>query len=689
MRTGRTWRWVAATTLVLAAALGAPGRAHAETEVSVVVGVNGHSKLGTHTVLRITVRADELIEGEVRIASERSTTTGQIPVQVPAGTTKDLLVVVPTGDGGRFEIEVRDGDDLVATGRANQRTEDDVELVGVLPRLAARVETVPEQTALGQGLGRAELASIGTDVLDLGPVALEGYDTLIGAGGDLGALSEDQRRAVFLWVNAGGRLLLDDAEGLNVLPEPWRPAPDQTYSFAGRGEVRLLDGAAADGEWAAIIEPSPLGNDRLDGGNDIFIDPQSSLAEQSGVVLPALTPLMIVLAVYGLVVGPLVYLALRRTRRLTLGWFVVPLLAVLTAGGVVAAGGRFRSSGHPATSTFIDASPAGAVALSNVLTFSRSGGDASVTLPARWALDGSLFNFFGDASSTATRVTPAADGRTRLEQRLEAGQVTTNAFTGELVGAPELALRAELTADGQLAGSVTNESVTRLRDVAVFAGGRGEEIGELAPGASAEWSIDAPSDVPRFVSPAGEVWPAPFQDFGDPAAEDEETNVDFGIYGAASLKWDLYPTGVARVVGWSDDVAPAIDPGAGTTSRTAVSTTAVIAADGQPPHPATVRAAIVRSPFGPNGNGNGTEEVYRYVVPPGSDASGGLVLTAAGRLGEVSFWDGTEWTEVTGEDDEWTVPDEAVREGVVLARTVVDEFAGELGQLPTLRAAQP
>jgi len=115
---------------------------------------------------------------------------------------------------------------------------------------------------------------------------------------------------------------------------------------------------------------------------------------------------------------------------------------------------------------------------------------------------------------------------------------------------------------------------------------------------------------------------------------------------------------------------------------------AVIAADAQPPHPATVRAAIVRSPFGPNGNGNGTDEVYRYVLPPGADASGRLVLTGTGQVSDVSFWDGTEWTPVKREGDEVAVPDEAVRDGVVLARTVVDEF-GEPGQLPTLRADEP
>jgi len=690
---GARVRWTSPAALLAAAvaavigAISAPGDVRAESTVDVDVGVNGQTKLGAHAVMRITVRADVLIDGDVEVVADRSTMSTRVPIQVPAGTTKELLLVVPTGDGARFEVEVRDGDDVVATGRGQQRTQDDVELVGVLPRLTARVDGVPEQAALGEGLGRAELVPLTTDVIDLGPVALEGFDTLIGAGADLAALSEPQLRAVLLWVNTGGRLLLDDAESLNLLPEPWRPTADEVYAWAGRGEVRLLAGAASSGEWAEVIEPSPSASDRLDAGGDIFIDPQSSLAEQAGVRLPSLTPLMVVLAAYGLVVGPLVYLALRRARRLTLGWLVVPILAVVTAGGVVTGGGRFRSEGHPATSTFVDISPAGALALSNVLTFSRSGGDASVTLPAGWHPDGSTSMFFGPpSSSTSSTLVPASDGRTRLDQRLEAGQVTTNAFTGELAATSVgLTMTAELTADGNIAGTVTNTSGGALRDVAVFAGGGAEDIGVLEPGRSAEWSVNAPLDVPQFVAPAGEVWAPPFDQFGERGASDQL--VDFGIYGAASLKWELYPTGIARAVGWTDEVIAPVDPGDGATARVGVSTTTPIESGGLPPQAAIVRAAIVRTPFGPNGDGSGDEQIYRYVLAPGTDAADGLVLADGVRDDGVSFWDGSDWIEGRQRDAEVPVPEAALRDGVVLVRTDVDPF-GDPGVIPTLRAAE-
>ena len=85
----------------------------------------------------------------------------------------------------------------------------------------------------------------------------------------------------------------------------------------------------------------------------MMVDPQQDLARRAGLDLPSITPLVLGIAVYAIVLGPIVYFVLRRMRRLTLGWFVIPVVAVLTAGGVAVAGGGALRNGNPATATFL------------------------------------------------------------------------------------------------------------------------------------------------------------------------------------------------------------------------------------------------------------------------------------------------------------------------------------------------
>ena len=686
---------------------GAPVLAADEATIDVVAGVNGYHEPGDHVLLRISVTSERLVEGSIVATTGFDQLTTQAPIQVAAGATKRVDIVVPTHmwEQGATGVQLVDGDgEVLAEARVTLRADPAVELVGVLPGVARRAGELPEQETLATA-GRAEIAELPVDALPLGRGVLDVYDTVVGLGDDLRRLGEADRAALLAWVDSGGRLLLDD-DDLTALPEAWRPGPAR-YAWAGRGEIRLVDGAATAGRWADIIEPSPIeATDHLNMGSELVGDPQQDLAVRAGVRLPTLSPVIIGLIAYALVVGPGTYLILRRMRRLTLAWVAVPLLAVATAGGVVAAGGRYRSSGDPVAAMFVEGSPAGASAYASVLTFSRSGGTATITAPRGWQLDQS--DAWGGVVPIDRSTTLGADGTRRLDVRLEAGQVTVGAFSGP-TAAHELTTTARLTPEGDIEGTVVNGTTMRLRDVAVFAGADAVLLGALDPGQQAPWTLDAPRAIVPTWGRGSQVWGldgmagmegdvvvdarpaggmiAVAEPGGQPPVRGRSELAEIGIWGMTASRRELFPTGFARVAGWTDELQSGIELGGLDSTRTVLSSMTAIDPNGSPPNLATIRATVVRSPFGPLGDGAGSHQMYRYLLPPGIDP-GALVLRGPGgqELVDVEFWSDDGWVEVGNDVAEAAVPDAAIRDGVVLARAATTNL-GDPSLVPTLDAA--
>ena len=670
--------------LLLAAAFGfvgspSPATAAGQTTMTITAGVgDGWHDPGDHVVVTATVTTDELLNGHIDIVSTSGAVVSR-DIQVAGGTTKAFMLVAPTGyDLAPITINLYRGNELISKKTATMAAAELVELVGVLPALVTRAGDLPEQVNIATG-GKAVLSELSLEQMSLGSAALEAFDSIAATTADLRSLQPEQLAALLGWLNRGGRLLLDDAGDLSALPEEWRPGNDD-YALAGRGEVRLIDGKGSRNLWAAVIEPSGSATSENSG----FFGPteqlgvtQQDLARRAGVKLPSLVPLLVPLIAYSIFVSLVLYFVLRAARRLTLAWVAIPALAVVTALGVYVYGQHWRSVGKPAAVTFVDSYPGGGDAYASVLTFSRDGGTSTVQFPSGWQSDSELTQWYGIVPTVAPTLIPSAAG-TEVQVRLEPGQVTTANVTGPTTDSG-LVVSATVR-DQNVVGIVTNRGTVTLHQVAVFGPGGVDDIGTLAPGASADFAIDA-DPLPSGNTLADRVW----RGTSDPRASHDEI-AELGIWTNAGFSRTMYPSALVRAAGWTTELRNGLDVSGGFTSTTVVTSLAPIRATTAPLPAACVRAALVRTPFGMFGNGLG-DTVYRYVLPAGAPIGQGIVFEVPFGVTAVDLWNGSAWVSQTAVKGLVVVQPPMRADGVIMARIVNNGefFPGDV--IPVVRGA--
>jgi hypothetical protein len=663
-----------------------------------VHSVSSAYDVGDHLAVRVTVAADQLIDGHVELRGGASSTTVRHDVQVAGGATEEFHVLVPSSQFGdaRIAVELFDGGESVDVDTVTFTHDAGRDVAGVLPLLLARIEEPPERVTLDGDVRRVTLAPLPVELMSLGASAISQLDSIAAASDDLEALDADALDALLTWVDGGGHLVLDDADELGALPTRWQPG-EPGYALAGKGEIRLVDGLIASGDWAHALQPVPLapGDSPMGfSGMDVMLDPRITLAQRAGVSLPNLTVIVAILGGYVFLIGPVLYLVLRRARRLTAAWLAIPAVAVLLAAAVAVIGSGWRTSGRPTSSTVLEVRPGGGYAHADLLVFSRSGGTESVGLPDGWVTaDQTAFGFF-DGQPTANRTMVSDDDGDRIETRLETGQIAV--FNVEGSQAFEaMTVDARMTADRTVTGTVTNTTTVTLHEVGVFAGGRGVLVGDIEAGEAKEYTIKNIADTPDpFSSALGSVWPNP--NFGPVPQDvvDDDSLVDFGIWTsfAARAGDGLYPSGLARAAGWTDELAASVDDDDAFLNSTLVTSLAPIMSDGDTLRPAAVRVSFIESTFDPR-TGQPGEPVVRYVVPP----------DAVGQAFELEIPRGITEVELLDEEGEWerqdiedvddeevvVVPDDAMRSGSLLVRFTLD-FSQPIDMSslrPTLRGA--
>ena len=488
----RRARLAALAALPLLLVLGpAAAPASAATTVGVAGAYDGTYVPGRPVAVRVQVTADRLLQGRLEVVVSDGTPVG-VAVEVPGGSTKEFLVVVPGSQSFNFDgalavqARIRDGSTDIAAGNGVIQSSVGQELVGLLPA-ALGGRGLPGPTALAVDAGTARFAAIGPAELAQAPASLGPVSTIAAAADELMRLPGSARSAVLTWLEQGGHLLVDADPGQTVegLPPAWQPGQDGRAP-AGRGEVRLTGGAIADGRWAGLVEPTGwalAGNPEFGMGfGGGFVG--QALAEEAGLEVPRLGWLVAFLFAYVVVAGPLLFFVVRRRGRPELAWVAVPLVAVLFTAGSYAGGRGLRDTTRQVDANIISTGAGGSTANTWLGVFSAGGQTSRVRFGPGWMPVGDPNS--GASSLSSLTITP--DG-TEASLPLEAGQFGVVPSSGPAAVEGSLEVTATALAGEQASGRVKNTTEFALDDVAVFVGTGGALVGRLGPGEEREWTV--------------------------------------------------------------------------------------------------------------------------------------------------------------------------------------------------------
>jgi hypothetical protein len=271
------------------------------------------------------------------------------------------------------------------------------------------------------------------------------------------------------------------------------------------GHPTLLTATEMPRIWADLLEQTSALSSNA-GAPDLTLDAfvegnlASALTGLPALQFPPVGVLALLIGIYIVVVGPGVYLVLRRLDRQALGWVIVPALTLMFAAGAYAFGYAQRGGDLVLNQlTYIetfDATPAGARARSFAGLFSptrqtydldiqSSGFEAPLLRPI--SLQGPWDATLGGGSGILLQ--PEIGGAAVRD--FEVAQWAMRALTADTL-VDVAALQARLTLDGAtLAGVVENTSDRLFEDVVLVQGDRVVRLGNLAPGEQRDVELPA------------------------------------------------------------------------------------------------------------------------------------------------------------------------------------------------------
>lgn len=511
----------------------------------------GHGRVGSWMAVAVTVANDgPAITGEVRLAGgAQGRTRFGLPVDLPTGSRKSLeLYIQPPAFGQSVEVSLVTAAGTAASAKVSYSVPDSNQLVvGVV---AERPAPIIAALRLPTGIGGAPAIVVPLTVADL-PGRVEAWDPidrLVWQDTDSSSLRPEQVAALRGWIAGGGRLTIIGgtigAVALAGLPDdllPFRPtttrdvsptvlkdlvgslsttvqtipamsgdrsavhgrtlvatgdqviAAERTFGSGGVTLVGvdpsakwLAGSAASDAVWNRIVPPRVVSR-LLDSGDDSQV--LAALNTLPALALPPVGGLLILLAGYILLVGPVNYLVLRRFDRREWAWVTMPLLVVGFAVAAYLYGGALRGGNVIINSVTVvrgapDTTVATATAYIGVFSPDRQSyqlevpGGALLSAPT----SGDLITGFDGTQDNG--ILDILQGDTARVRDLAVGYGSLRAVRAEAaVAGPQVSADLKLEGD-HLKGTVTNRSNLTLEKAAVVLGTSVALIGDLAPGAT-------------------------------------------------------------------------------------------------------------------------------------------------------------------------------------------------------------
>ncbi len=522
--------------LISAAPVAAVSGSGSTIEIAPFFG--GSFKADQWLAVRVTVRNDGPDRKAVVRLGGESGASFDTPLDLPHGARKVLVmyvrpdIFVQSISGRLIENE----DELAETSAKVTAWPARAEVFGLLTtRPLALPAPIPADDEIP-----VVVKTLSLDDLPPRAEGLASFDVLVLDGLPPPEVSTAQATALADWVRMGGQLIVGTGDGdrmLATLPTPLRiasagaamdrpvagtllagldpeariravalsPAAGATAidSLAvskewGRGRITVLGFSLGDPALQRLAPGTPLwprlvSMKRFDPSFPPDANPAEMRAQQltqalfnlPALALPPLTVLGLLLLAYFVLVGPALYLVLRRLDRQAWAWVAIPALTVLFSIGAYGYGLRIRGSD----------------VILNQITIVQPGEEqarvqsyAGIFSPAMRSYDVSIggdvltrpLPFDGKMMGRAT-TQPGLTGHFLQGpsgvRALEVGQWTMSAFAADgSVPFPAATAQLEL-GDGVLAGTVHNGSAEILRNAALIQGGRAVMLGDIAPGA--------------------------------------------------------------------------------------------------------------------------------------------------------------------------------------------------------------
>jgi hypothetical protein len=644
-------------------AAGAQEGGAAGVELEASAGFAGRYLVGRRLPVTVEITADRLVRGTVEVQVDGLQGTWAVPVEVPGGSSKEVVLVVPTPAGfavRAVDVALRDGGDEVASAQPEVEALTEDELVGLLP--GAAPADLPGPVALPGEVGTARFVRVDLEQLAV-PGLLDPLGTVVAGADEVGRLDAAGRAELLAWTEQGGRLVVDSPPSATVagLPDEWQP-DGEVRRVAGLGEVRASSGRAAAGDWAAVVEATPtVSSQELAafgwwGTGESLSDTLARDAGLDALDLPWLAGFVIV---YILLCGPVAYLALRGRRNL--GWVVVPGLAVVFTAAAFLVGSDLRSGTTTSHGTVLEVGATSVRATTIVGAVSRTGADGEATFPAGWTVSPLDSSALGIDTGGPIAVTTTPDG-SQASIPLAAGDFGVARGTGPVPGiggGDDALVTIEATSqDGTVTGTVTNNSDLRLERVGVFLGRAGAHLDAIDPGDSATFSLQG-GEFTRgdpYAPAEAQVWPSEsgYAIEFDPVRNAESiVNLSLLQDHLAPLGPNARPRGVVTAIGWTRDLeSPAgINGPDDPEGRSIVIARAPVASGDGSVAQGSVRREVLRGPSGvdlPDDEviGGGMDGyVWRFTLPEGAEAAG-LQVSIPGYIARIDAWDGEQWVTV-------------------------------------------
>lgn len=317
-------------------------------DISVNYGLNGYAKYGEH--FRIHAKLTNHGEGyngffQISIpGGNNENAVYQQVIRVGTEETQDVEFVIPmNGIGDQFHYKFTGkGNETVVENTAVVKLlyDQDIAFFGILSNGHTEFKYLEDN--------KIKRYYLDEDNIPNDYLGLESLDAIIIHDYDLTLLTQAQHNSLLQWVSDGGSLILDNISGKDIFLKELQENKGIKTTYITKYDiefgniqlanidlnishdkvqtvgVKILDEIIHN-----LGEMKQLHNGNRNGGGYYNYNIYDTLSIPDAKEIPEVGGYIIVLLIYIIIVGPILYIILRKKDRSQLTWILVPMIAIL------------------------------------------------------------------------------------------------------------------------------------------------------------------------------------------------------------------------------------------------------------------------------------------------------------------------------------------------------------------------